>query len=65
MTTGQIIKQKREEKKETQQQLADALGVHFSMIGQVERGTKGISLGLASEIAKHFGCEIKDLIPKS
>lgn len=65
MTIGQVIKQKREEKKETQQQLADALGVHASMIGQIERGTKGVALGLASEIAKHFGCEIKDLIPKS
>lgn len=60
MATGEIIKQKREAKGLTQQQLADAVLVKREMITQIERGTRAPSLPLAKQIAKVLGCSVAD-----
>lgn len=63
MTTGQIVKTKREIEGLTQRELAEKIGVHPSYIGQIERNTKTLSLGTASLIAKYFKCSVLDLLP--
>ena len=56
-----IIKQKRESKGMSQRELAEAVGVSVGMIAQIERGTKTLSLGLAAEMSRVFGCTIADI----
>ncbi len=60
MATGEIIKQKREAKGLTQQQLADAVCVKREMITQIERGTRAPSLPLAKQIAAVLECSVAD-----
>ena len=59
---AEIIKQKRLECGMSQRQLAAAIGVSGSMIAQIERGSKTVSLGLAAEMAKVFDCALTDLV---
>lgn len=62
MSLGQVIKQKRLEQGLSQDDLAIKVGVAKAMIGQVERGTKTISVPLCQEVAKALNCTINDLI---
>jgi len=41
---GQRVRARRQELDLTQEQLADACGLHWTFIGQVERGRRNISL---------------------
>ena len=49
----------------TQKQLADASGVHISIIGRIERGERdagNLSLKTAADIAKKLGCHAEELL---
>lgn len=62
MSIGENIKQMRESKNMTQNELALAVGVGRSMVAQIERGTKSVTLQLGAEIARVLGCDVNDFI---
>ncbi len=62
MSIGENIRNLRFQKKLTQDELAKKVGVARSMIAQIERGTKALSMPLGVEIAKVLQCDIKELI---
>lgn len=62
MSIGKVIETKRTEQGKTQRELAELVGVSTSMITQIERGTKTISLPLAADLAKVFGCSLDDFV---
>lgn len=62
MSVGENIARMRENKNMTQLELAEAIGVSQSMIGQIERGTKLPSVILANVIAKALDGDIKDIV---
>jgi len=55
---GKRLKKLREEKDWTQEELADKAGMHFTYIGQIERGVRNPSLVNLYKLAKALG--IKD-----
>lgn len=61
MSIGENIKRLRESCNLTQSELAELVGVTQSMIAQVERGSKTLSVPLGQEIAKALNCELTDL----
>ena len=62
MSIGENLRRIREEKKITQVQLASRINVTQSMLCQIERGTKTLSLPLAKDIAAILDCSLADLI---
>ena len=62
MSIGENLRRIREEKKITQVQLASHINVTQSMLCQIERGTKTLSLPLAKDIAAILDCSLVDLI---
>ena len=52
MTIGENLKRIRETKGMSQTELAEAVGVRQSMICQMERGTKNMTIELAVKIAE-------------
>lgn len=61
MTTGEIIREKRENKGMTQGELAEAVGVTRPMIVQIERGSKTPNMVLGGLIADVLGCTLDEL----
>ena len=61
MATGEIIKQKREAKGLTQQQLADKLGMSLNFIGKIEVGFDHPSLYTLIDISNCLEIPLKDL----
>lgn len=59
---GMNIHRLRTQKGISQQQLAEALGVHQTHVSAIERGTKNPSLPFAREIATYFEVTLDDLI---
>jgi transcriptional regulator with XRE-family HTH domain len=57
---GEKLKRLREEKGMTQRELAEKVNINQSMIAQIERGTKNMSIELGEDVAKILGCEIGD-----
>ena len=62
MGIGDNLKRLREANGITQCELAEQVGITQSMLCQLERGTKTLSLPLAKEIAEILKCSIEDLI---
>lgn len=62
MSIGENTKRIRTEAKLTQADLAERVGIGRSMLAQIERGTKTMSLPVAAEIAKVLKCSIYDLL---
>ena len=60
MATGDKLMKLRKKKGLSRKELADAVNVTQSMIGQIERGTKALTVPLAKEIAKVLGCTVND-----
>lgn len=58
---GLQIKKIREEKKITQQQLAEKVGVDLSYIGNIEIGAKRPSLQTLFKIAEELKVKVRDL----
>ena len=65
MSIGSNIKRIREAQGMSQTELAKAVGVTQSMLCQVERGTKALSLPLGADIAGVLNCNIEDLLKDS
>lgn len=64
MAIGENLKKIRTEAGITQATLADKVGVGRSMLAQIERGTKALSLPLAEAIANELDCNIYDFLDK-
>lgn len=62
MNIGENIKKLREEKGISQNELAKQVGITQSMVAQIERGTKTITVPLGKKIADVFECTVDDLI---
>ncbi|MBR0236029.1 MAG: helix-turn-helix transcriptional regulator [Clostridia bacterium] len=63
MTTGEIIKNLRIERKMTQRQLADLLGYSdLSSISKIEKGVKDLPANKFSAVAEIFGVSVDALL---
>ena len=60
---GENLRRMRLECLMTQEELARKVNVERSMISQLERGTKTLSLPLSKEIAEALHCEISESSP--
>ncbi len=61
MSIGENIKNLRLRNDMTQEELGNKVGVTISMISQIERGTKAVTLQLGKQIAEVFDCTVDDL----
>lgn len=59
---GERVTELRKRGKMTQEELAQKAGVSNGMIGQIERGTKTVSVQLAKSLAKIFGVDVLEII---
>lgn len=62
MNVGANIRRIRRAKEISQEQLAKQIGISQSMICQIERGTKAVTLPLSVEIAAALHCDLDCLI---
>lgn len=62
MSIGENLRRLRMSKSLSQQDLSVKVGVNQSMIAQLERGTKSMTLALANEISKVLNCKIEDFL---
>lgn len=62
MSLGENVKRLREAANINQLELSEKVGVSQSMICQIERGTKTMTVQLAKEVADALGCRIDDLL---
>ena len=62
MSIGLAIREIRLEKGKTQGELAKMVGVTQSMICQIERGTKAVTVPMLLEIADALGCRAAELL---
>lgn len=62
MNIGEKLRKLRVESGMTQEELAKKLEVSRPLITQLERGTKVLSMNLATDIAKVLNCKLEDLI---
>jgi transcriptional regulator with XRE-family HTH domain len=42
-------------------QLADSVGIGFSQLSKIEKGSRGLSLALATKLARQLGVSVADL----
>jgi len=59
---GQRVRELRQEKNLTQQQLADISGLHKNYIGMIERGERNPSLVNIEILSKSFEISISELM---
>ena len=62
MSIGENIKNRRKAFGMTQEKLADTVGINRSMVAQIERGTKSVTLRLAADMAKVLQCDVNDFL---
>lgn len=62
MNAGIKIAKLREAKNVSQAALAEEVGITRSMLCQIERGTKTVTLPLAVQIVKALGARITDIV---
>lgn len=62
MGYGKQIRNLRTKRGLSMEQLAEKVGVTFSLIGQIERETRPVSINLAVDIAKALGCDIQEIL---
>lgn len=62
MSIGERLKNIREYRNMTQEQVAQAAGVTKSLINQVERGNKTMSLPVAVAAAEALSCTVNDFL---
>lgn len=60
---GIHLRKLRQEKKLTQEELADRAGMHFTYIGQIERGLRNPSLVNLHKLAKALKVSAGQLLP--
>jgi transcriptional regulator with XRE-family HTH domain len=54
---GERVRARRQELRKSQEQLADDCGLHWSYVGQVERGRRNLSLHNILKIAEALGVD--------
>jgi transcriptional regulator with XRE-family HTH domain len=59
---GERVRTRRHELGESQEQLADASGLHWTFVGQVERGQRNISLHNILKLAEGLGIDPAELV---
>lgn len=59
---GERVRARRHELEKSQEQLADDCGLHWTFIGQVERGRRNISLHNILKIATGLGIDPGELV---
>lgn len=59
---GERVRRRRKELGESQEQLADACGLHWTFVGQVERGRRNLSLHNILKLAGGLRIDPGDLI---
>ncbi|MGN0470484.1 MAG: helix-turn-helix domain-containing protein [Acutalibacteraceae bacterium] len=64
MSIGKNLQDLRKKAGYTQEGLAEKVGIGRSMLAQIERGTKTISLPLADAVADELHCSIYDFLDK-
>lgn len=62
MSIGANLKRLRTDKGMSQTELAGAVNVTQSMIAQVERGTKALTMELGKEISEVLGVSVNELL---
>ena len=60
---GQLIREKRVEKKLTQEKLSLQCGIDRSYMGRIERGEVNITVEKLYEIAMELEVEVQELLP--
>ena len=60
---GELIRTARKNRNLTQEELADKAGLHFTYIGQIERGRRNPSLINIYKIQKALRIPISDIFP--
>lgn len=60
---GNHLRKLRQNRGLTQEQLADKAGMHFTYIGQIERGVRNPSLINLHKLAKALGIKGGELLP--
>ncbi|SKK25915.1 putative transcriptional regulator [Mycobacteroides abscessus subsp. massiliense] len=60
---GARLRALREERNQTQLDVARAVGVHRTYLGRLEAGRKNITLGVLYGLADHFGVTAATLLP--
>ena len=60
---GELLRKARKSKNLTQEELADKAGLHFTYIGQIERGRRNPSLINIYRIQKALRIPISDIFP--
>lgn len=59
---GERVRTRRQELHKSQEQLADDSGVHWTFVGQVERGRRNISLHNILKLAAGLGIDPAELV---
>jgi transcriptional regulator with XRE-family HTH domain len=59
---GERVRARRQELGESQEQLADASGLHWTFVGQVERGRRNISLHNILKLAQGLRIDPGELV---
>ena len=62
MSVGENIAKLRNEIGLSQRELAEDVGISQSMVAQIERGSKALTVPLAKQIADKLGKSITDII---
>ncbi len=62
MSIGANLKRLRTDKGMSQVELAGAVNVTQSMIAQIERGTKALTMELGREISESLGVSVNELL---
>lgn len=62
MNIGANLRQLREAVNMSQGDLAEKVNVSQSMICQIERGSKAMTISLGAEIAAVLGCKLTDFV---
>lgn len=60
---GERVRKLREQRGLTQEQLADKAGMHFTYVGQIERGVRNPSLVNIEKLARALNVSGGDILP--
>ena len=60
---GERLRSSRENHNLTQEELADKAGLHFTYVGQVERGLRNVTLQTIHKLAKALKARGGELLP--
>lgn len=61
---GELIRKARKSRDLTQEELAEKAKLHFTYIGQIERGKRNPSLINIHKIMRALHCSIQEIFPK-